>query len=88
MCLNGLYDLQHPAKALPASVSEWLLYSLVGVIVFSALLAALGPAPTSSRIRTGGLLQWLSTYRTFVASLFMTCGAAYLYATVHRLTQT
>lgn len=87
MCLNAMYELQHPFVPLTGAWSEWMLYVLVFMVFLSALVAALGPVLQERSAQRKSILHWIGTHRTFLASTFLALASAFLYNSVHHLTQ-
>lgn len=89
MCVNGLYELQHPAagKVVSQLWSTNTFWLVVAVLVFHALIAAAGPVfPTKKCSFTGGL-KTLRHYRVLLASAILTIAAGWLYSDIHLTTQ-
>lgn len=88
MCLNALYELDHPTQS---EVSHtWVLlmrWALIGMVILASLMASFAPVLTTPTTRNPGFLSALQHFRVFWGSVILTLGAAWLYATVHLTTQ-
>lgn len=88
MCLNALYELDHPTQT---TVSHtWILlmrWVLIGMVILASLMAAFAPVLTTPTARSPGFWAAIRHFRVFWGSVLLTSGSAWLYATVHLTTQ-
>jgi hypothetical protein len=89
MCVNGLYELRHPAegKAFTDLWSTNTFWLTVAVLVFHALIAAAGPVFPTRKIGYIGLLPTVKHYRVLLASALLTLAAGWLSSDIHLTTQ-
>jgi hypothetical protein len=89
MCTAAFYEFRHPAPHMAISKSWESVYFwlLLFATLGAGFSAAIGPIFPTTTAAPAGFFPKLSHYRVFVASLFLTVFAGWLYATVHLTTQ-
>ena len=89
MCVNGLYELQHPAagKAVSQLWSMDTFWLVVAVLICHALRAAAGPVFPTKKCGFTVCLKTLRHYRVLLASAILTIAAGWLYSDIHLTTQ-
>lgn len=89
MCVNGLYELRHPAagKGVSELWSTNTFWLTISVLLFHALIAAAGPVFPTKKVGFIGFWQTLRHYRVLLASALLTISAGWLYSDIHLTTQ-
>lgn len=89
MCVNGLYELQHPAagKVVLQSWNTNTFWLIMSILLFHALIAAAGPVFPTKKVGYIGCWKTIRHYRVFLASAILTMAAGWLYADIHLTTQ-
>lgn len=88
MCLNALYELDHPSKAaVPAILIITMRWCFLGMVIMTSLTAAFAPVLATPTARPAGLWANLWHFRVFFGSVLEVAIVAYLYGIVHLTTQ-
>ena len=89
MCVNGLYELQHPATG-KVILEPWAtntFWLILLVLLFHTFIAAAGPIFSTKKVGYIGMWATILHYRVSIASIFLTIAAGWLYSDIHLTTQ-
>lgn len=89
MCVNGLYELQHPSPGLVIS-QHWVVntfWLLMSVLLLHALIAAAGPVFPTKKCVYAGFWKTVRHYRVLLASTILTIAAGWICSDIHLTTQ-
>lgn len=88
MCLNALYELEHPT--LPNIPHIWMSltrWGMICLVILASLMAAFAPVLATPPNKPPGFWAGLWHFRVFWGSLLLTAGTAWLYGLIHLTTQ-
>lgn len=85
MCVNGLYELQHPSPGAVVS-QHWTantFWLMMAVLLLHALIAAAGPMFPTKKCGYIGFWKTLRHYRVLLASTILTIAAGWICSDIH-----